>query len=126
MYGTKAVKPSLEMIRQLERELLLVEYRFRPYAFDADRCNKNAKLLGVIRQVTEKIWVTDLHIQQFLQLAINICRRLKSHNPTPTPLLKGLTCEILFLKVKDRTLWTNGSVPHASMIRALCICPAQS
>ena len=76
-----------EMVRQLERELLLVEYRdgqfifydksLRPYAFDADRCNTNAKLLVVIRQMTEKVWLTGLHIQQFLDLASKHLRQIE-------------------------------------------------
>lgn len=69
-----------EMIRQLEQELPLVEYRDgefvfyderrSSYAFDADRCDTNAKLLEWIRHMTENSWVTGLHIQQFLQLAV--------------------------------------------------------
>ena len=73
-------KTLTEMIRELEQELPLVEYldgefiffdeRRNSYAFDADRCDTNAKLLEWIRHMTEKCWVTGQHIQQFLQLAV--------------------------------------------------------
>lgn len=73
-------KSLTEMIQELEQELPLVEYRDgefifyderrSSYAFDADRCDTNAKLLEWIRHMTEKCWVTGLHINQFLKLAV--------------------------------------------------------
>ena len=52
------------------------EYR-RPYAIDANRTNTHAKLLEWIRHMTEKAWVTGLHIHEFVKLAAVHLPRIK-------------------------------------------------
>jgi hypothetical protein len=76
-----------ELIERFENAPPLVEYHGgefifydenrRPYGFDASRTDTNAKLLEWIRHMTEKVWVTGPHINEFVRLAAEHLPRIK-------------------------------------------------
>jgi len=76
-----------KLIEKFEHTQPLVEFRNgefifydesrRPYAFEAHRANSNAKLLEWIRHMTEKVWVTGPHINEFVRLAVKHLPRIK-------------------------------------------------
>jgi hypothetical protein len=82
-----APKTLMQLIHEVEQEKPLVEYRDgefvfydedrHPYVFDACRADTHAKLLEWIRHMTEKVWVTGLHINQFIRLAAKHLPQIK-------------------------------------------------
>ena len=76
-----------ELIERIEHAQPLVEYRddefiFHDeqgprYGFEAERADTNAKLLEWIRHMTEKVWVTGPHINEFVRLAAVHLPRIK-------------------------------------------------
>ena len=73
------IVPLSQLFKEFEEQPPLVElvdgyFIFydedrRPYRFEASRADNNAKMLEWIRHLTEKYWVTGLHVWNFILIA---------------------------------------------------------